>query len=810
MRRFMIVLFVLPLLMSCSMVSNDVSFSTNGFQLSLNKSGSISKLLDLKSKKNVLAQQENAPFISMRVAGDLLTPQSVKYEKEANTLFFSFQNNIEASVLVVSKENHLTFELIALTNSEDIELVVWGPYPTIMNKIIGETVGVIQGEEFAIGIQSLNPKTLGGYPWSENDCMPQIDIFDQDDPSDMTEEGKRYVLYRVEAAKPQDYGSSLQAYCRNRNNERVIENWGHEKYTASAFDDGGMIGSKIALFGSPVESVLETISEIEVAEGLPHPFIDGEWGKTAPSASAAYLIMGFGERDIERALKVTRKAGLRYLYHPGPFENWGHFDLDPKQFPNGAKGMKRCVDKAKQYDIFLGAHTLSNFITPNDPYVTPNPDPRLAKVGTSLLTEDISKTQTEIPIESPDFFNQFKNNHLKTVAIGNELVRYGSISEDQPWQLLDCTRGAFDTKAASHKKGDSISKLADHAYRVFLTNPELSIEMAKNIAELYKTTGLRQISFDGLEGNRSTAMGNYGEILFAQAWYDNLSDDIKSHYIADASRTCHYFWHMYTRMNWGEPWYAGFRESQTEYRMKNQPYFKRNLMPAMLGWFKLSAETTIEDTEWMLARSAAFNAGYAFVVSYEDLDKNGNSDEILRLLGMWEKARMSGAFSEDQKTRMEDLNNEFRLETVGENQWQLYQIYSYKFNHEKKVRQPGEPLYSSFSINNPVEKRVLGFILTADGADISTIKFEIDNHKDIPLPVTLKKGETIKYSGGKQAIVYDRNWRTIKSIKMDPAQCSISKGDHTVTLDCDFSAADEAQAKLELRVVGDTEEVAAK
>jgi len=23
-------------------------------------------------------------------------------------------------------------------------------------------------------------RTLGGYPWNENDCMPQIDIFDQD------------------------------------------------------------------------------------------------------------------------------------------------------------------------------------------------------------------------------------------------------------------------------------------------------------------------------------------------------------------------------------------------------------------------------------------------------------------------------------------------------------------------------------------------------------------------------------------------------------------------------------------------------
>ena len=65
------------------------------------------------------------------------------------------------------------------------------------------------------------------------------------------------------------------------------------------------------------------------------------------------------------------------------------------------------------------------------------------------------------------------------------MIRYGSVSEEKPWRLLDCTRGAFDTKATFHKKGDSIAKLADHAYRVFLTNPELSIEMAQNISRIF-------------------------------------------------------------------------------------------------------------------------------------------------------------------------------------------------------------------------------------------------------------------------------------------------------------------------------------
>jgi len=721
-----------------------------------------------------------------------------------------FTGGIEAKIKVETKKTHLTFELTEISDADSIDLVAWGPYETTINKIIGETVGVVRGEDFAIGIQTLNPKTLGGYPWQENDCMPQIDIFDQDDPTDLSEEGKRYVLYRVEAAKPTENGSSLQAYCRNRNKDRVIENWGHEKYVAPLFDDGGIIGAKIALFGCPVEKTMETLGAIEIEESLPHPMIDGQWGKVSPTASAAYLIMGFGEKDIDKALDICEKAGLRYLYHPGPFENWGHFELNKNQFPEGVQSLKNCVQEAEKRGIMVGVHTLSNFITTNDPYVTPVPDPRLAKVGSSVLTSGIDKRQTEILIASPDFFNQYNNNNLKSVVVGDEIIRYGSVTEQEPWKLLDCQRGAFGTKAASHNKDAEIAMLADHAYKVFLTNPELTIEMSKNIADLFNAAGLRQISFDGLEGCRSTGMGNYGEILFTTTWYNHLNDAIKSHYIADASRTSHYFWHIYTRMNWGEPWYAGFRESQTEYRMKNQAYFSRNLMPGMLGWFKMTPETSLEDIEWMLTRSAAFNAGYGFVLNYDSYEKNAQSAEILDLLGTWEKARLSGSFSDEQRELMKDLNNEFHLTSVSDQEWQLQQVYSYKFKHEKKVRQPGEPLHSTFKFENPAGVQSMGFILTAEGAEIDQIKMELDNYKQIAIPVKLGEGETIKYSGGGSGQIFNKNWKLLKEIKMDAATLKVSKGEHSLTFDCSFGDGKEPAAKLEIRIAGPGEAVKGK
>ena len=710
---------------------------------------------------------------------------------------------------MTQKDSHLTFELLSLTNHESVDLILWGPYPTTINKIIGETVGVVRGEDYAIGIQSLNIKTLGGYPWNENDRMPAFDIFHEENPNNMNPNSDGSVLYRIEAAKPTITGSSLQAYCRNRNNERIIQDFKHEKIVAPAYDDGGIIGSKIALFGCPVEQALETLAEIEITEGLPHPIINEQWGKIAPEANAAYIITNFNEENVDDAIDLTKRAGLKYLYHYGKtFENWGHFKLYKGEFPSGKKGLKECVEKAKSHGIMIGTHFLSNFITPNDPYVTPIPDKRLAKVGSSVIVNSINAKETEITIQSPVFFNQMENNNMKTVMIGNELIRYGKVSSRAPWKLLDCQRGAFNTVASAHNTEGEISKLLDHAYKVFLTNTELTIEMSEKMASIYNETGLRQISFDGLEGNRSTGLGTYGESLMPYVWYNNLSEELKSHLIIDASRTTHFFWHIYSRMNWGEPWYGSFRESQTEYRFKNQAYFKRNFMPGMLGWFKMTSETSVEDIEWLLAKSAAYDAGYAFVANLETIENNGNSPEILELIGAWEKLRIQRAFSEEQKKVMLDSNKEFSLKEIDSNSWSLSHLNAEIFKHEHKTKQLGEPLYSRFKFNNIGKEQAFSFIITAVDSDISSITLEINNYKKIKLPVVLKKGQKIKYARGNKATVYDANWKYIKEFNVDFSDFTLNKGENSLNVDCDFIQSDKkATVKFEIRTVEKQEKI---
>lgn len=788
---------------SCSTdgIKTIAQLETNHLKLLINEDGNIQELSDANRNKNHLASDTITSLMTLRINHQYHPPLSAKFNNDTLTLIYKY--DIKARIKVEEKESYLTFELISLSKKDTVDLVLWGPYYTTINKVIGETVGVVRGDEFAIGIQSLNIKTLGGYPWNESDRMPAFDIFSQEDMNNMHPDADGSVLYRVEAAKPTSSGSSLQAYCRNRSKERIIEEFNHKMILAPPYRDGGVIGSKIALFGCPIGKVLDYIESIELAEGLPHPMIDGQWVKTSKKAASAYIITDFSEETIDEAINITQKAGLNYLYHYGnTFENWGHFNLDKGSFPNGRNGLKMCVDKAAEKGIKMGSHVLSNFITTNDPYVTPIPDDRLALVGSSLITADIDGSETVIPIESPDFFNQMANNNLKTVRIGNELIQYSNVSESSPWILFDCQRGAFNTEATGHSKGDKISKLLDHAYQVFLTNADLTIEVSRNIADLWNETGLRQISFDGLEGNRSTGLGTYGESLMPYTWYNNLTDELKKHLIIDASRTTHFFWHIYSRMNWGEPWYGGFRESQTEYRFKNQKYFKRNYMPGMLGWFKMTPETSIEDTEWLLARSAGYDAGYAFVVGANVIEQNGFSDRILDLIGQWEKLRIEDAFSDSQKEDLRDNEREFSLVKMNEDRWELCYIDNHIFNHRIKQTKPVEPLNSTFSFINPGELQSMNFMITAIDTEIDNLAIELDHYKKIQFPITLQKGEILKYEGSKKAMIYTGNWKNIGELAIHQSDFLLEKGEHVVSVNCGFkNAGDQASLKMEVRMI---------
>jgi len=744
-------------------------FDTSEFHLEIDNAGIIASLHDRLGGKGYLAEGQAAPLLQVRVDGAFHSPSRADVDAGVVRLTYS-DAGVQAIITVTAKSSHLVLELTEAEPLERIDAVQWGPIPTTITETVGEIIGVVRDGDYAVGIQALNTKTIGG-PW-----------FNTEGSNTATGMGHRGVT-----ALRTDWGSTLQAFSLDRSRPREVRAFYDRLPGVPVPPIPGetVMGSKIALFGCRGEDALQRIGEIEVAEGLPHPEIDGVWAKLSREPGRPYLIGWVGENSVDELIGYALRAGFSCLYVYGPFETWGHFKLDPKLFPNGIEGMKAVVEKAEEAGLRVGVHTLSNFLTPNDAYITPVPDPRLAAAGSSPLTADAGAGDKTLSVAAPDCFDNDDFNCLRTVRIGTELIRYGQVSKEEPWTLSNCQRGAFGTAAAAHAAGDEVVKLMDHPYKVFFPNFEMQQEVAMNLVNFFNETGVSQLDFDGHEGCQASGQGEYGIEAFAKTFHDNID-----HLVFNGSSNSHHFyWHICTQVNWGEPWLGGFRNSQTAYRFEHQALYERNFLPNMLGWYNMEATTTLADMEWLMARAAGYDAGFALVAHEDNIRANPQSDVILDTIGLWENARQAGVFTPEQREILKDPTREFHFEKRDEGGCNLYPFHtSAAFTHESRMLQPGEPTTVQWDVTNRDEAQPLQFFLevTGEAGSIRNPVIEIDNYARIEIPAEIEAGHSLLCDGTKTLRLYGPTGKYVASIELDDDVPEMDGGAHQAEFDCKF------------------------
>lgn len=804
------------LLASCTQSYSEIIITPYA-ELKIDQTGNICQVVDKSSGINYISNQAPSPVLKLYNGNEYILPTGFKAEEDKWIL--TFENGSEAIITKEIKGNYIRLSLQSLTNRDSITAVAWGPYATIFSQYIGETVGVVRDSVFAIGIQALDLFTTEGQPHLGDDAsggtyidpLPgqvvpddikdqigkKIDFINVNVEGDMPE----YVRnWRGNAAIRKPYGSDLQFFARNWKAPCTIELYGRKQYVEPVDQD--YIGSSITLFACPSLNTLDVIEEIELGEGLPHPMIDGVWIKRWNKANQAYML--YEGNSLDNALNYADSCNFSLVHIGDIFKSWGHFDLHSDRFPEGAKQISNFTAKAKERGISVGVHTLTMFTSQHDPYITPIPSDSLCTAGSSTLLGDINETDMEIRIESPEFF--IYTGPTRTAKIGKELIAYREVSKEQPYRLLGCTRGQFGTKATAHKAGTSVEKLVNDDYSGFFPNIKLQDTYAERLAEVCKETGIDLMDFDGYGGGSPTGHGCFGAGRFANRWYNELDQ----YRITCGAGTFHSYWHIYTFMNWGEPWYDNLRESQINYRLENQRYFERNLMPGMLGWFKLESTYRPEDIEWIQARSAAFDAGYLLRVD-ESIEQNGFKCLLFEAIREWQKARNSHAFSTAQLERMKNPKNEFHLEKTGTDSWNLYDvILDGKNEHKYRLVQAGEPLQSRFSFNNPYESQSLQFYLDikpgeeANGT-ISNLKLEIGANDPIIISETLTAGNKV-YCDGKAVYICDSFWNTRSKITL-PSAPEWKKGENNVAVQCAFSSSKAPLLNLEFKAYGNLEEI---
>jgi len=761
-----------------------IKFETEGIQLSIDKTGKVTGLFNTLTGKECLNQDTVSYFLSAISKDVQLFPESANFNAKKGIITFGFKNSeVKAEVKFTQHKTHLTFEVLKAEPASLVDAFVWGPIYTNISKKVGEVVGVVRDDEVSLGMLLLNAKTLGGF-YNKNGLCEE----------------------RGSLAWPRKTGSSLQAYSLNRDKFRKVDAMGHSNIPLKPLKGETVVGSRIALFSCNEPTTLDVIEKIVLEEKLPYPTVNGVWTKKAFLPSRSYLISDFMESEIDNVISYAKRGGFFSVYHEGPFRTWGHFNLDTIFFPNGNEGIKRCATKAHEAGLFFGVHTLTNFITPNDPYITPVPDKRLAYTGYGFLLADLDSQSTEIEVSTREYFSESANNNMHTVMIGDELIRYQTVTEQEPFMLTSCERGAFGTKPESHSKNDTVKKLIDHAYKVFFPDIEMQREISVNLARFFNETGISHLDFDGFEGCLASGEGDYAMNLWAEDFYNTINHD----WVNGTSRSKPYYWYINTLCNWGEPWYGGFKESMQEYRISNQAMLERNYFPNMLGWYMLTKNTTLPEMEWMLARATGWNAGFAMVVRMKAIAANQAGLELLDAIREWEKARLTGAFTDEQRERLKNSKNDFHLEKISDNEWNLYEFEStLPFIHEKVEKQPGEPTSSTFDFSLTSFEQKLMFSIEMKGGSGSTSNFSIltDNYTGLMIPGELKSGESMISDGSGMIRFYDEKGKLKNSFELTGKIPLLTPGKHQITLDADFFGEESPNVELVVKWMKNPEKV---
>ncbi len=754
------------------------TFSSRGLMISLDEK---LKITSFYGDREYLPGNTDGYLIRLKAGKEILLPESTRWNDDTVTVFFNPYINVLLSIEELDR--YMKIKVLEVNdNNNIIDVLFYGPFPTIIDETIGEIVGVVRENDYALAIQSLNAKTTGG----------KLNNPDGSDPA------------RGTTATAEDHGSSLQAYCNNRDKDRVYAIWNKSipKAFIPANPDGNPEGSAIALFGCREEEVLSVIEQIELEQRLPHSTINGRWSKTSPDANKPYLITTFTEDNIGEIIEYTKRLGYNAFYHSHPFSTWGHFDLIEDQFPSGWDGMKECVEKSKQEGLRVGAHTLTNFITTNDPFVTPVPDKNLMVFCKTTLGRALAATDAEIYIDNPEAYD-FKNTN-QSLIVGNEIIRFSGISEDEPYILLDCKRGQYGTKPHSYPAGTEIARLVDHPYKVFFPNWYLQKEMISNLADFFNYTGVGQLDFDGHEGGWGTGEGEFGMDYFSEQLQAQVDHDLRN----GSSRSNHYYWHTVSYINWGEPWYGGFTKSQGHYRYQNQALLKRNYIPNMLGWFMLTESTTLQEFEYMLARSAGYDAGYALYSMLDDMKNNPEFELIAEAINTWEEARLRKIFNKNQLEELRDVNNDFSLSRISDKEFILQHYEKEHFELLNLPLQPGQPNEVKVDFETG-EEQPLYFVIGAVGESGSITKISIDYNGYVTynIDVELKPDWSIIYRGDDKLLIYDEVGRLETKIDFEEENIILNKGVSSITVSADFSAGSNIKLRGYVRLKDETEKI---
>lgn len=288
----------------------------------------------------------------------------------------------------------------------------------------------------------------------------------------------------------------------------------------------------------------DCLLQIWVAEGLPHPKVEGEWTVArarkwltawqARFSDQSTLVIGAANRkELDQMTGWARDLGMKRVYlHTDTWrgEYWprqySYLRVNPLVFPNGESDLNDYTQSLRDRGMSFALHSTCLSIGPNDPdYVRDGVDPRLSRWVRGSLAEAVDATATTVRFRpgcgeryprmikhawaGPNTMRTWMG--LEMFLVEDELLIAGAIDHSNPelWVLKDCQRGAWGKDAKAHAAGATCQGMLRAYRQVFVPDPDSTLfdETIRRWAAFCSRNNVDHLECDALEDHADKPWG---------------------------------------------------------------------------------------------------------------------------------------------------------------------------------------------------------------------------------------------------------------------------------------------------------------
>ncbi|MEN6544814.1 MAG: hypothetical protein ABFE07_02135 [Armatimonadia bacterium] len=484
----------------------------------------------------------------------------------------------------------------------------------------------------------------------------------------------------VNAAWDSSYGACVMA-C-NDLSEAYGADQAQAALCARCHAEYGMVGARFAIIGVPTGrtepdvKVLEAIGKMELAEGLPHPLVNGVWLKQSPERFRSYLMVhDLSEANVDQVVEAARGGfGCIEFY---PWRSTPSYQLNPKAFPHGMDGLKAVCGKIHAAGMQVGLHTMQSMVgwgPKDDPAISPKADARLLQDKRGTLAAALDEQTTTLALQDG---TKGWPEHGVLFAEG-ELIGYEKRTDSG---FEGVKRGLYGTTVSTHPAGASVGNMVNcfpiWGNTVFCPDLKTNMvdEVCQRIADLFNAVGCDMSYFDAGEelAKQPPAWHNQGIValgvmkrlekpivLEGNALYTNLS------------------WHVITR---GSPHFDPISFGRREYTLRfkgiNPAGWRKNLLTGDVGWFaphgwSLATDAVTPDEVMLLClKATGGKAPISFSISAAAVKSNPRMPEMLEIIRACDELKRTDYFTPEARAELTRPRTEWSLEQTPRGDWNL-------------------------------------------------------------------------------------------------------------------------------------------